>query len=363
MSTTKIFISGGGTGGHIFPGIAIAHWLKKQEAQVEVVFIGSRLGLEKQIIPNAGYSLKLVSCAQMNDVRSPLKKLWAILQLGFGVLQSLVLLIKHRPRYVLGVGGYVSVPMMVASSLLKVPRGIWEPNAIPGSANRLLSKWVPTAFLVFEDSKKYLKCKNYFVFGMPIRPDIEEKLAAQNIANLQAGRDKFHVFHYGGSQGAKSVGEVLSKMILKYSTQLKDFRFVHQCGPKELERFKASYQTVSDLVECYSFIDDMPKYYQWADVVIARGGASTLNELAAYAKPSIVIPLPLADSHQEKNAQALVEKNAAIMILQKNLNEESLFECIMDLAKNQNRRDSLGESIKKFYRPHAAKAIAQEILK
>jgi UDP-N-acetylglucosamine--N-acetylmuramyl-(pentapeptide) pyrophosphoryl-undecaprenol N-acetylglucosamine transferase len=362
MSSSKILISGGGTGGHIFPGLSIAHWLKKLNPELQIIFVGSQQGLEKQIIPQSGYELLLVRSAQLNDVRSPLKKIKAVIELSIGVIQSCWLLQKHRPQYVLGVGGYASVPMMVASCLLRFPRAIWEPNSRPGLANQFLSRWIPKSFLVFEESKQHLHTQVNSVLGMPTRPDIEEQVAKNEKSQLKLVSEKFHVFHYGGSQGARSIGEVLSRMIVKYSSQLQNFRFVHQCGPKELERFKKAYENSPELVECFSFIQDMPKYYSWADLVIARGGASTLNELAAYGKPSLIIPLPLADDHQEKNARALTEKNAAVMMLQKDLNEDSLFEFLINLSQNLSLRESLAREIRKFYQPKAAQAIAQEIL-
>jgi UDP-N-acetylglucosamine--N-acetylmuramyl-(pentapeptide) pyrophosphoryl-undecaprenol N-acetylglucosamine transferase len=300
----------------------------------------------------------LIYGGQLNFPGQPLKKLKTLIRLPIGIFQSLELLIKYRPFFVLGVGGYASGPFVLLASLMGCRTAIWEPNALPGLANRWLSRFVKRCFLVFEDSKKYLHAKNVQVVGMPVRAEMEAKHEATPRSDA-----KFHILHYGGSQGSRAIGRALCGAVTHHQGWTDDLKIVHQTGSIDHRDFIGRYKGFENLVEIHEFIFDMPKFYEWADLVVCRGGASTLNEIAAFGLPSIIIPLPAADAHQEKNAEMLVKANAARMIPQSELTPERLISEIQELRSNVALRDMIKKNVKAFHRPRAAEAIAQEILK
>ena len=358
-------IAGGGTGGHIYPGIAIAKSLVRQDPNVEVHFVGTSSGLEAKIIPREGFPLHLIAGGKLNFSGNPLGKIKTLIKLPIGFIQSFILLLKYRPVAVLGVGGYASGPFVLIAAILGFSTSIWEANVHPGMANRYLSKWVKKCFLVFEESKKYLASKNNFVFGIPVREEMESSIAQSAQAPVVKTQSQdFHLLHYGGSQGSRAIGRTLSAAILENGPWMKDLVVVHQTGSTDHKDFLERYKDIatSGKIEIQEFIFDMKKYYQWADLVLCRGGASTLNEIAAFGLPAIIVPLPAADAHQEHNARVLVEAGAARMILQKDLTVERL-KAEIDLLRNApEQRAQLKQNVRKFYRPQAAEQIAKELL-
>jgi UDP-N-acetylglucosamine--N-acetylmuramyl-(pentapeptide) pyrophosphoryl-undecaprenol N-acetylglucosamine transferase len=358
MKKKIIMIAGGGTGGHIYPGIAIAKALQKADPSVEIRFVGTDKGLEAKIIPREGFPLHLIYGGQLNFPGEPLKKMKTLLRLPIGFFQSLELLIKYRPFLVLGVGGYASGPFVLMAALLGCRTAIWEPNALPGLANRWLSRFVKKCFLVFKESEKSLHCHHLQVVGMPVRAEMEQKQTAEPRTD-----HCFHILHYGGSQGSRAIGRALCQAVTHGGEWLKDVKIVHQTGSLDHRDFVERYRGREDIVEVQEFIFDMPKYYRWADLVICRGGASTLNEIAAFGLPAIIIPLPAADGHQEKNAEMLVHANAARMIRQSELSPEKLIAEIQELRQNAALREMFQKNVISFHRPQAAETIAQEILK
>lgn len=356
MSKKIIIIAGGGTGGHVYPGIAIARALQKKDPQIEVHFVGTKEGLETKIVPRENYPLHLIFGGKLNFAGNPLLKLKTLLKLPLGFLQSAKIILQYKPSMVLGVGGYASGPFVLTAALLGCRTAIWEPNALPGMANRWLSRFVQKCFVVFEESKKLLNNKHVFVMGMPIRSEIEILQKKNHAAS------EFHILHYGGSQGSRVIGRTLCEAIQNKTLWPEGIKVVHQTGSVDHKDFLQRYQGFENQVEIHEFIYDMPKYYQWADLVICRGGASTLNEIAAFGLPAIVIPLPAADGHQEKNAEILVNAQAARMILQKDLTAERLIEEINFLRNNEAERKKLAENVRKFYKAKASERIAENLL-
>lgn len=356
MSSQKnIVIAGGGTGGHIYPGIAIARAILKKDPEVKIHFVGTSAGLETKIVPREGFDLHLIESGKLNMRGNFLVKLKTLLKIPQGLVQSLRLLWSLKPMYVIGVGGYASGPFVLAASLVGFPTAIWEPNAMPGMANRLLSRFVDKSFIVFKEAQKYLKGKNILQTGMPVREEIEK-------ATPQARTDnKFHLLSFGGSQGARAINNVLSDALMRQDwTQ--DLSVVHQTGSLDYKTIAEKYKSTTCDVSAFEFIFEMPKYYSWADIIVSRGGASTIAEAAAFGIIPIVIPLPAADDHQKKNAESLVAKNAGRMILQKDLTPERLIQEIQSLRNDKALRDEMVQNIKSFYIPAAAESIAKEIL-
>lgn len=368
--TKNIVIAGGGTGGHLYPAVAIAKSLQKLDPSIQIHFVGTEQGLEKKIIPKEGFPLHFIQGGKLNFSGNPLAKIATLFKMPIAFLQSFLLILKLRPRFVLGVGGYASGPFVLVASVLRFPSAIWEPNVYPGMANRFLAKFVRTCFVVFEDSKKYFPAARVEVLGMPVREEIEKEFQSYQ---TRKKKDQFTLLHFGGSQGSRAIGQALCGAVeadLNPQTGLpkalqgwtKNLQITHQTGSLDFVTLSERYKKMGGPVEVKEFIYNMPDYYRQADLVVARGGASTLTELAAFGLPAIVIPLPAADGHQEHNAQTLVDGGALRMILQKDLTSERLVEEIVELRRHPERLQSLSEKIRTYFKPLASESIARRIL-
>lgn len=351
-----VVIAGGGTGGHVYPGIAVARAIQKIDPSVQIHFVGTDRGLESKIVPKEGFPLHLISSGQLNLKGEPMKVLKTLFGLPLGFFQSIKLLFQLRPSYVLGVGGYASGPFVLVASLFGYRTALWEGNAIPGMTNRILAKFVKRCFVVFPEAAQFFRADKAHVTGMPVRAEV---LAS---TQKRPADGEFHVLHYGGSQGSRLIGTAMCDAVTAGGTWLEKTKIVHQTGATDFEKFKARYQGKENLVEVHPFIYNMDHYYRWADIVVCRGGASTLSEIAAFGLPAIVIPLPVADGHQEKNAMSLQNANAARVILQKDLTPQRLVEEIQALKSNSDLRNQLALNVKAFHLPGAAEKIATEIL-
>lgn len=355
MSKKTIVIAGGGTGGHIYPGIAIARALEKMDPSVEIHFVGTSRGLESKIIPREGFPLHLIESGQLN-VSSPIKKLKTLFKIPLGIWQSVRLLTQLKPLYVIGVGGYASGPFVLAASIVGFNTAIWEPNAMPGMANRFLARFVDKCFVVFDEAVKHLKNKNILRVGMPVRAEIE--LGSSETKE----NSKFHLLSFGGSQGSRVINQCLNTAVMQGGEWTENLSIVHQLGSWDYKDITDKYAGAPCEVSTFEFIFDMPKYYQWADIVVCRGGASSIAEAAAFGIIPIIVPIPAADNHQQRNAEALLEKNAGRMILQHDLTPSRLISEIQTLRKDPAMRAEMVQNIKIFYTPQAAEKIAKEIL-
>ncbi|MFM6929639.1 MAG: undecaprenyldiphospho-muramoylpentapeptide beta-N-acetylglucosaminyltransferase [Bdellovibrio sp.] len=356
MSAKKtVVIAGGGTGGHIYPGIAIARAVQKLDPSVEVHFVGTARGMESKIVPREGFPLHLIESGQLN-VKSKLQKIKTILRMPIGIWQSWRLLMQLKPIYVIGVGGYASGPFVLAASIVGFNTAIWEPNAMPGMANRLLARFVDKCFVVFGEAKKYLKNKDIVEAGMPVRQEIESAIHESH------KDEKFRLLAFGGSQGSRVINNCLSDAILKGGDWVQGLSVVHQLGAADYPIVSEKYKNPPCEVEFHEYIFDMPKYYKWADIIVCRGGASSIAEAAAFGIIPVIVPLPAADDHQQKNAESLVGRNAGRMILQKDLSPERLISEVQSLRQDKALREEMVRNIKGLYIPQAATTIAKEIL-
>ncbi len=374
----KIVIAGGGTGGHIYPALGIARSLKDIDPEIDIEFVGTSEGMETKIIPKEGFKLHLVQGGKLNLSGRWLEKLKTLVKLPMGFIESIFYLLEKKPDYVLGVGGYASGPFVLAASLLGVKTGIWEPNAQPGLANRWLSHFVGDCFLVFEEAKEKLSAKKYYIEGMPVRKEIEQAsvaISAQESKKLNpdsnSASGELKVLCFGGSQGSRVINNALISVIQNLTeastSSLSKFHLVHQIGSTDWNQFSKKYSELKSkdglILEPKEFIFDMAKYYQWADLVICRGGASTLAEVAAFGIPPIVIPLPAADDHQVKNAQVLQAAGAAVLLPQNELSPDRLKSEIEKLFLDIKKRSEMKLALKNFFRANASKNIAQIMLK
>ncbi len=349
-------IAGGGTGGHIYPAVAIGRALQRSYPEYKIRFVGTKQGLEKKIMTKENLDLDLILSGKLNFSGNPIIKIKTLIAISIGFIQSIILIFKHRPAFVLGVGGYASAPFLMAASLLGLKTAFWEPNAHPGMANRLLSNFVKKSYLVFADAASSLKTKNNKIVGMPLRKEIEDARTVPKIKNA-----KFHILCFGGSQGSLFLNQQISDFILQNSDLQSHIHLIHQTGSADFEKMKNKYAGLS-CVEVHEFIYDMPKFYQIADAQFCRGGASTIAEAACFGVIPIVVPLPAADNHQQKNAETLLKNNAGFMILQNNFQIQNLKDILNQLMTDLSFRETMVLNLKKLSANNAAEVIANDII-
>lgn len=375
----KVIIAGGGTGGHVYPGLAIAKELLKQDPSVKVEFVGTEQGMEKNIIPREGFKLHFVRSAKLNNLKGIFAKIKALTFVLLGLIDSFRLVLELKPDYVLGVGGYASGPFMLMAFLMGKKTAIWEPNAMPGMANRILSSFVPKAFLVFDESKNKLKSKNTFVLGMPIREEIEQSFLTPKAESHSS--EVFSILIFCGSQGARLINNMVIDMIGKYLSDFSNVHFYHQIGQANFSEAQKKYGEILDKnagtcdrdknifyfsnnlqVQIFDFIYNMPELYNKSSMVICRGGASSVAEVAANRLPALIIPLAAADNHQEKNAEQFVKQNAAQMVLQKDLDIDKLKNILMSFKNDSQKIDTYRKNVGNLFKPQAGKEISRIIL-
>ncbi|MBB6142556.1 UDP-N-acetylglucosamine--N-acetylmuramyl-(pentapeptide) pyrophosphoryl-undecaprenol N-acetylglucosamine transferase [Silvibacterium bohemicum] len=347
----KIIIAGGGTGGHIIPALAIADELKAAYG-AEMLFVGTPRGLESRLVPQAGYPLKLIEVGQLNHV-SLLTRMRTLLDLPLSLLRCRTLLRDFAPNAVVGVGGYASGPAMGAAILAGIPMLAFEPNAFPGLANRLVGKRVSAAAVNFAPAANYFR--NAEITGIPVRKDF---FALQP----RPADAPPHLLVFGGSQGARALNTFMPKIARHLLEAVPGLTILHQAGARNAETTLAAYQaSEADPArwQVHAFLDDMPRRFEAADLVLARGGASTVAELAAAGKPSLLIPFPqAADDHQRKNAEVLVQANAAAMLIEAGLTAEKLSSTLLDLFADRSRLQAMSEQARTLAHPDASRRIA-----
>ncbi|HEY3928027.1 MAG TPA: undecaprenyldiphospho-muramoylpentapeptide beta-N-acetylglucosaminyltransferase [Candidatus Koribacter sp.] len=344
----RAILAGGGTGGHVIPALAIAQELKKVYS-AEVIFIGTQRGIETRLVPKAGFELKLVKVGALNRV-STATRLKTMLDLPKAIAESRHIIRQFKPDVVIGVGGYASGPAMLAAKLCRVPTVIFEPNIYPGFANRMLAPFASAAAVHFKETCKHFRqCS---VTGVPVR---------QAFFDLPPRRDdgRKHLLVFGGSQGARAINNAIVESLKPLYGSVPALHIVHQTGEKEYEAVARAYLEANVAAEVSPFIDDMPRAFSDADLIICRSGASTVAEITAAAKPAIFIPLPTAaDDHQRKNAKALVDAGAARMIQQSELNAERLVKEVGDLFGGPEMLQDMSAAARNLSHPNAAAEIA-----
>ena len=357
----KILIAAGGTGGHIYPALAIAEALKNKFSGIEIEFVGPTTGVENEIIPRHGYKMHQLSIGRLHRSVGLIERIATVVKLPFAILKAFGICFKAKPRFLLGVGGHASGPMLLAGALMRYPTYIWEPNALPGLANRILSGYVDEAIVVFAQAAKHLKTEDVTKLGFPVRKAIE---TVGELGQEPRESSKLNVLVYMGSQGAQSMNRLLPEMLAEWPDLAEQFNFLHQTGKNNLDTAIENYQEleVEGKSEVVPYIDDMHNKYVWADLVVCRSGTGTLSEIAATGKPSILIPLPFAaDDHQRKNADAFVEKNAAVLIDQKELTVERLRSELLALREKPDVRTQIGKNAFQLHISNSAEKIADHL--
>jgi UDP-N-acetylglucosamine--N-acetylmuramyl-(pentapeptide) pyrophosphoryl-undecaprenol N-acetylglucosamine transferase len=344
----RAILAGGGTGGHVIPALAIAQELQKRY-NAEVLFIGTARGIENRLVPAAGFPLKLVQVGALKNV-SLATRLKTSLDLPRAVLRARRMLAEFKPDIVIGVGGYASGPAMLAAVLKRIPTLAFEPNVVPGFANRMVARFVSGAAVHFEETKKFFRRAE--VTGVPVRE------AFLNLPAKPPGSSPT-LLVFGGSQGAHAINQAVMEAVPTLRQRIPGIHIVHQTGERDYEAAKNAYAAFDGSIEAHRFIDDMPARFAQADLLLCRSGASTVAEITAAAKPAIFVPFPgAADDHQKRNAEALERADTALMLEQSNLTAASLAEAVISLFSNPTRLQEMAQAARKLSHPHAAQEIA-----
>ncbi len=352
----RVIIAGGGTGGHLFPGIALADEFKRRSAGSDVLFVGTEKGIEARVLPKLGWPVRFISAEGIKG-KGVGSKVRAIMKLIPGLFSSVQILRTFKPDIVIGVGGYASAPLLAAARLLNIRTAIHEQNALPGVTNRSLGKIVDRVFVSFTDSSAFFPAWKVMVSGNPLRKEILEGFKKEVEVEVE-GKKSLLIF--GGSLGAHRINMAALEMV-NCLDDARNWKIVHQTGEKDFEEVKEGYRKAGLEVDVRQFIDDMTSAYREADLVICRAGATTIAELAASGKSAILIPYPYAaDDHQRVNAESLVKTDGALMILEKDLTGERLASEVKRLMGDRALLKGMGDRARWLSRPDAARVIVDE---
>ena len=360
----RLVIAGGGTGGHLFPGIAVAEEFLGRDSSNEVLFVGTERGIEARAVPAAGYRLEMISAAGIRG-KGGISQIKGALMMLYGYAQSRRTLKEFRPDLVLGVGGYASLPMLLASRGMLIPRFIHEQNAIPGMTNKLLARFVDRVFITLEESASFFPKEKVLLTGNPLRRQILEQAVNSAVGEPRSGgKGRFRLLVFGGSQGAHAINMALLEALPFLERIRERLEIVHQTGAADVEEVAEAYRRHGFDGAAKPFIDDMASAYQRADLVICRAGATTIAEVTATGKACIFIPFPHAvDDHQRRNAEALLKKQACFMVLEHELNGEKLARTIEELMNDPETVKRTGVLAFSMARLDAARIIVDEMIK
>jgi len=375
----RVIIAGGGTGGHVIPALAIAQQLKKQFA-AEVLFIGTARGIETRLVPQAGFRLELIQVGALKNV-SLMTRAKTMFDLPRALWTSGRIVSGFRPDVVIGVGGYASGPAMIAAIRRRIPTLAFEPNVVPGFANRIVAHFVSAAAVHFEETREYFR--NAKVTGVPVRDAFfripaKEMAAKSGLPTADSGdRNVPTVLVFGGSQGAHAINQAMIESLPGLRAKIPTIHIIHQTGQRDYDSVLAAYRrlgmarssdatastsSISAWCEVHKFIDDMPATFARADLLVCRSGASTVGEITAAGKPAIFVPFPrAADDHQNVNARALERAGAAVVVEESNLGAAYLVETIVTLLNDPNRLHRMSGAAKSLAHPDAVQQIAEMI--
>lgn len=358
MSNYRFIISGGGTGGHIYPAIAIGKELQAQFPEADFLFVGAKNKMEMQKVPKAGFKIKGLWIAGLQRrigfhlLSFPIKLIWSLVQASF-------ILMRYKPTLVIGTGGYASGPLLKMAGLFGYPYLIQEQNSYAGKTNVLLAKKAKRICVAYEHMERYFPADKIVFTGNPVREDLIDSLVDSKESKKAFGlENQLTLLVLGGSLGARRINQLIASQIKFF--RAKNVQLIWQCGSLYVKEYKSFEQKG---VRVLDFIEQMPKAYAAADLIISRSGASTVSELALVGKPVLFIPSPnVAEDHQTKNAKSIVDHKAALMLSEKEL--ETSFESeISKLIEDESLRASLGKNIKELAKPHATISIVEELKK
>lgn len=370
MKQPKFIISGGGTGGHIYPAVAIANELKARFPEAQFLFVGAQDKMEMQKVPQAGYEIKGLWIAGLQRKVTFQNMLFPV-KLVSSLIKSFFILKQFKPDVVIGTGGFASGAVLKVASVLGIPTVIQEQNSYPGITNKLLAKKANVICVAYENLERFFPKEKLILTGNPVRQDLLlQANKSEANAHFKLDETKKTVLVLGGSLGARRINQLIEKELDFLVAQ--NCQIIWQCGKLYFEEYK-KYDSCNHLspithhpspkVQVVAFIDRMDLVYAAADIIISRSGASSVSELCIVGKPTIFIPSPnVAEDHQTKNAKAIADKKGAILLKENELNEK--FETTFsDIISNENMQIELSQNIKKLAKPNATKEIVEAIIK
>jgi UDP-N-acetylglucosamine--N-acetylmuramyl-(pentapeptide) pyrophosphoryl-undecaprenol N-acetylglucosamine transferase len=360
-SPLRVVIAGGGTGGHLYPGIAIARELLARRPDAEVSFAGTAHGIEVRVVPREGFSLDLIRSSGVKG-KSLLDRARGAALVPLGLADGWRIVSARRPSLVIGVGGYSSGPVVLTAALRGVPTMLLEQNAVPGLTNRLLARVVQAAAVTFDSTQACFGAKA-FVSGNPVRPEFFAASGSHPEPALDDQTSVTRVLVFGGSQGAHAINVAMVEAAPELAAGGSHLRLVHQTGERDVEMVRTAYRQAGLQADVEPFLYDMGRQLGQADVIVCRAGATTLAEITAAGKAAVLIPLPTAtDDHQRKNAEALAVAGAAELLLQRDLSGPVLAARVLALAGDRARRDRMSAAARSLARPDAARVIVDRAL-
>lgn len=349
----KWLIAGGGTGGHLFPGIALAEEVLTRHPDNEVLFVGTARGLEATVVPREGYRLELIDVQGLKG-KGLAGVVRGSMRLPAAMWQAYRLLRRERPHIVIGVGGYASGPVVLMASLLGIRTAVQEQNALPGFTNKVLGRFVDAVFVAFDQARSFFPSRKVHLLGNPIRRALLDNFLRSKIPSA-----RFTLLVTGGSQGAHRLNERVVETMRELGDFAKSLTIIHQTGARDREWVEKAYRELGLDAEVLDFIRDMPKAYARADLIVCRAGAATLAEITVAKKASILVPFPFAtDNHQEVNARSLVDAGAARMFRESELDAPALAAAIRELHDDAALRARMERAAGLLGRPEAAREIA-----
>jgi UDP-N-acetylglucosamine--N-acetylmuramyl-(pentapeptide) pyrophosphoryl-undecaprenol N-acetylglucosamine transferase len=356
----RVVIAGGGTGGHLYPGIAVARELQLRRPDAAISFAGTDQGIEARVIPREGYVLDVIRSAGLKG-KSLTDRLRgaALVPLSLGDAWRVVS--QRRPDVVIGVGGYSSGPVVLMASLRGVPAMLLEQNAVPGLTNRLVAPFVKAAAVTFDSTRTFFGAKA-FVSGNPVRPEFFATVEPFQESVIDEQTSGVRVLVFGGSQGAHAINVAMVEAAAQLA-QHPDLRLTHQTGERDVEMVRAGYRAAGIQAVVEPFFYDMGRQLGQAQVIVCRAGATTLAEICAAGKAAILVPLPTAtDDHQRRNAEAMASAGAADVLLQREMTGSVLAQRILTLVRDPARRRSMAAAARRLAKPDAAKVIVEHAL-
>ncbi len=359
----KVLISGGGTGGHIYPAIAIANKLKEEEKDIEILFVGTKKGLESEIVPKAGYTLKTITVEGFRR-KLTFDNVKRILKLFKGLEEARKIVKDFKPDVVIGTGGYVCGPVVFNAAINGIPTVIHEQNSFPGITNKILSKFVSKICISFENAQKYFKNKDKIIFtGNPVRKEILYAHKGEARRKLGIPEDKRMVLCVGGSGGSKKLNEAMIPVIRNFIKE--DIQFIHVTGKNHYDFFidKLGNVNLKGCQKVLPYLEDVANALAACDLMICSAGAITIAEVTVLGKPSIIIPKAYtAENHQEFNARSIEEKKAGIAILEKDLTGNKLNETIFKILGDREKIKEMSKNSKEIGKADALNIIYKEII-
>jgi UDP-N-acetylglucosamine--N-acetylmuramyl-(pentapeptide) pyrophosphoryl-undecaprenol N-acetylglucosamine transferase len=358
----RVVIAGGGTGGHLYPGIAVARELMARDRGALVSFAGTANGIESRVLPREGLTLDVIHSGGLKgkSIADGVRGLWLLPQ---SLADAWRVVSLRRPQLVIGVGGYSSGPVVLVAALRGVATMVLEQNAVPGLTNRLLAPFVRAAAVTYESTRSFFGSKAV-VSGNPVRPEFFQLAGPSSTeAGADGGSAVVRVLVFGGSQGAHAVNVAMVEAAAELAAGRPHLRITHQTGERDVEMVRAGYRAAGIQADVEPFFYDMGRQFGHADLIVCRAGATTLAEVAAAGKAAILIPLPTAtDDHQRKNAEALAAAGAAELLLQRDATGPALAKRILSLAGDQAARTRMASAARSLARPDAARVIVDRAM-